>query len=468
MQNFTQGVIHYSSSFLSRLMNTGDSEKLSANESRYLKITNIASVITSILIIACIPVTLFHQNYTVSALLIADLLCLLTVIELNYLGHQKIASQTYLAAVNAFILLIAFSFGFQSGLHDFFYFTFLLPFLLFNLKDYRDIIAGGVMAITCYYIFQYAHPYFAAYNLSLTSQAIVYGGSVWIKFALLGAIIYTVANYSIKYQAQLTLANNELEEQAFALSRSRQDLEQFAYLISHDLKAPVRNISSFMKLLSNRYSEALPPDGREFVNMSLTGSERLAKQIDDMLSYYKIDRNLPPATEVDLNDAVKTISMELTSKLNEANATIIQDSGLPMLKGVHSNMIYHVFNHLIVNGIKFNANPEPEVKIDFAEAGDMIRFCIADNGIGIDKAHESKLFKMFKRLHTNDKFEGTGIGLAICKKIVTYYQGEIWFESEAGSGTSFYFTLPKHLVGPVMPKLTELTQQRQIIISKAA
>lgn len=318
------------------------------------------------------------------------------------------------------------------------------------------------------------------YN-SITEQMMAHSSTIWLKLISLGIVVYVLAYYNHRNESQLAVfdqklteanrkleeASQKLEEQAIELQRTNQDIEQLAYIISHDLKAPVRNISSFMKLLSTRYAAALPPDGREFVSMSLTGAERLGKQIDDMLSYCRVNRNLPPATDVDLNETVRTISMELSNKMAEVNASIIVERGLPLMKEVHPAMIYQVFQHLLSNGIKFNHNPSPEVRIDYADDGDKVRFSVSDNGIGIANGFENKLFQMFKRLHTQEKYEGNGIGLAICKKIITLYKGGIWYTSTEGRGTTFYFTLPKHLVGPAMPRLTHFTISKTFVPAAA-
>lgn len=266
---------------------------------------------------------------------------------------------------------------------------------------------------------------------------------------------------------ELARANRKIAEQAAALKRLNEDMEQLSYIISHDLKAPARNISSFMKLMAGRYSIMLPPDGQEFIKMSQSGSEKLAKQIDDVVSYCRVDRNLPPAADVDLNEVVKTICMEMKPRLDAANAEIRIERMLPALKDVHSAMIYKVIQNLVDNGIKFNTSANPVVKIDFNEEGDYVTFCVSDNGIGIQKGFESKLFQMFKRLHTADQFEGKGTGLALCKKILAFYNGTIRYESEAGAGTTFYFTLPKQLVGRELPGITEFVSQ-PVFVSTAA
>ena len=201
--------------------------------------------------------------------------------------------------------------------------------------------------------------------------------------------------------------------------------------------------------------------------MAQISSDRLGHQIDDMLLYCRVNRNLPPAADVDLNEVVRTISMELSAKMSEANAEIIVEKGLPLLKDVHAGMIYHVMQNLVANGIKFNHNPSPEVRIDYKEEAGKVCFSVSDNGIGIPAGFESKLFQLFKRLHTQDQFEGTGVGLALCKKIITFYKGEIWYQSQQGTGTTFYFTLPAQLVGHAMPKLPGLSIQVNVV-SRAA
>jgi light-regulated signal transduction histidine kinase (bacteriophytochrome) len=268
-----------------------------------------------------------------------------------------------------------------------------------------------------------------------------------MKFVLFGVAIYILSYYNFTTETELALTNKKLEEQAEELKRSNNDLEQFAAIISHDLKAPVRNVSSFMTLLIRRYGGALEPDALNFIELSKNSTDRMARQIDDLLAYSKLGRDLPATGIVDVNILIETIRVELGEKIRDKNAAIIVDRHLPILRNVHSSMVHHILQNLIANGVKFNTNERPEVRINCIEAIDKYVFCIRDNGIGIDGAFQDKLFQMFKRLHTDSEFEGTGIGLAVCKKIVEYYGGIIWLESKKGEGTCFYFSLPKTNVG---------------------
>jgi signal transduction histidine kinase len=394
-----------------------------------------------------IPFSVAQGNYMLALLQFIDTLFVVSVLWLNNRGYYTAARLAYMGVINSFVLINSCIIGYESKVHEFFYISYMVPFLLFRVKQYRAIATGVVMAVVFFYVYQYIYPFFTAYNLSVADQLVIFHINTWMKFILFGMAVYILAQYNYANEQELEALNMKLQEQTENLKRSNKDLEQFAYIVSHDLKAPVRNISSFMNLLLTRFSAGFPEGARDFVQMSKTSSDRLAKQIDDFLCYCRVDRNLPPAAPVDLDEMLTTIKMELNTKAHERNATITVARQLPVLNQVHSSMIYHVFQNLVANGIKFNTGDKPEVVVDYAINDKQVVFEVRDNGIGIDKAYESKLFQMFKRLHTNDQFEGTGIGLAVCKKIVTFYGGSITFESTPGQGTSFFVSLPASLVG---------------------
>jgi hypothetical protein len=227
------------------------------------------------------------------------------------------------------------------------------------------------------------------------------------------------------------------------LKRSNADLEQFAYVISHDLKTPVRNISCFMKLLSNKHGDTFNAEAREFVDFSLAGAKRMERLIDDVLAYSRIGRNLSSPTPVNINDVINTIRIEQQDKLTAVNGSINVIGELPVINSVHSSLMYHVLQNLIRNGLKFNRSANPIINISYTELKDHYQFAVEDNGIGISKDYAVQVFQMFKRLHNENEYDGTGIGLAICKKIVELYHGEIWYDGAEGKGTTFYFTIRK-------------------------
>ncbi len=264
-----------------------------------------------------------------------------------------------------------------------------------------------------------------------------------VQFILALTAVYQFVNYSRKAEDAVEESNEQISLQTKELKRSNADLEQFAYIISHDLKAPVRNISSFMNLLASKHGPAMTPEAREFINFSLTGSKRMERLIDDLLSYCRMGTNLSQPSQVNLNDTISTLKIELSDKLNATNGSIIVSKELPIMNKAHSTLMYHVFQNLITNGLKFNKSGKPEIDISWSETPEYYTFLVKDNGIGISKDYSKAIFQMFKRLHTENDYEGTGVGLSICKKIVEYYHGEIGFDSEIGKGTTFHFTIRK-------------------------
>jgi signal transduction histidine kinase len=429
--------------FLKRVLGIGVTDSIPPGEERYIRFTNIEALFT----LAGVAIYVFYSlcvgQYLLGLVQAANMMLALIVFWLNYKQHYKTARMVFLFTLNSIILFDASYIGPKSGIQDFFYISYTIPFLLFNVRDYKYIITGVLCAVFAYNAFPYVHPSFAAYNFDVATQLQISRMNSYVIFTLFGGAVYVLTYYNFKTEAKLEESNRKLEEQALELKRSNEDLEQFAYIISHDLKAPVRNISGFMGLLKRQLGEA-SDNTKELVDMSKQSAERLGKQIDDMLSYCKLDRNLPPVGVVDLNQMVRTIKMEMGEKVTEKNAEIIVERELPVLDDVHSSMLHHVFQNLIANGIKFNTG-KPEVRINYTELNGIFTFRVSDNGIGIPMEYKSKLFQMFKRLHTVNQFEGTGIGLAVCKKIVDYYHGEIWFESEPEKGTTFFFTLDKPL-----------------------
>ncbi len=457
----------YLKNLWNRLLAIGVGESVSQNEERYIRFTNLEAVLTVLGVTLYVIYSIYAGYYLLGALQATDALLGLLVLWLSYKQYHKSARMVFLFAINSIILINACFIGNKSGINGFFYISYIFPFLLFSLRDYKHIIAGVLFTIIAFSIYPLIYPHFTAYSPDVASQLTIFTINTWMMFILFGSAVYMLAYYNFIAENKLADTTKKLQEQAGELKRSNDDLEQFAYIISHDLKAPVRNISSFMNLLGKQFGEGSPKAAKEFVDMSKQSADRLVKQIDDMLSYCRVDRNLPPTAPVDLNLMVRTIQMELNERIKEKNAVIIVERELPVLDGVHSTMMHHVFQNLIVNAIKFNTGKNPEVRINYTKENSKLTFSVADNGIGIDAAYKSKLFQMFKRLHTAEQYEGTGIGLAVCKKIINFYHGEIWFESELNKGTTFLFTLNKPVVEVTQPVKSAIQQQLSVVLKAA-
>lgn len=235
-------------------------------------------------------------------------------------------------------------------------------------------------------------------------------------------------------------AERKLRETVEELQRSNADLRQFADVTAHDLQEPLRMITSYVQLLKRRYSDRLDSDADEFIDFAVGGAHRLQRLIDDLLTYSHLSATPNSLDEVDCQVALKkTLSvLELDPQRSEA---VVTYDFLPVVKA-HEAQLIRVFSNLVANAVKFRGPEQPRVHISARRrSGDWI-FSVKDNGIGIDPQYAERIFVIFKRLHGNNTYPGTGIGLAICKKIIENHGGRIWVESELGKGATFYFTIP--------------------------
>ena len=239
----------------------------------------------------------------------------------------------------------------------------------------------------------------------------------------------------------LTDQNNKITDQNQKLELKNEELQRFAYIASHDLKEPLRNIGSFATLLKRRFHGKLGNDADEYIDFITTNVSRMYALLHEVLMFSKLDNEEIELEWVDLNEVVKTVQETLRSKIMEQNVQFTS-ARMPMLKIHHSHMT-QLFQNIISNSIKYNDKENPIVEIGHTIGReDEFVFYIRDNGIGINMEFKERVFEIFKRLHGKNEYEGTGVGLAICKKIVNQYGGRIWVESEVGKGATFYFTLP--------------------------
>ncbi|MFK7771731.1 MAG: ATP-binding protein [Saprospiraceae bacterium] len=239
--------------------------------------------------------------------------------------------------------------------------------------------------------------------------------------------------------------NEEIKTKNCQLQSSNEDLQNFAYVASHDLKEPLRMIHSYTSLLKKRYNDLLDESGKEFIFYVTDAVKRMEIMLNDLLDYSRIDSRREENAAVDLRDVMLIVNSNLTKLLEEKNAKLIYDQEkFPVVNSSFSKMT-QLFQNLISNGIKFKGEQDPVVILDCKREADKFIFSIKDNGIGIALENQKKVFEMFKRLHTREEYEGTGIGLATCKKIIQKHGGNIWIESEEGEGTTFFFSMPTYV-----------------------
>ena len=241
-------------------------------------------------------------------------------------------------------------------------------------------------------------------------------------------------------------AQEDLEKQARDLKRSNEELESFAYIASHDLQEPLRMVASYLQLIERRYADKLDDAGHEFIHYAVDGAARMKNLINDLLAYSRVGTKGQPFEEVSLNSVVGRVCANLQRTVDE-NKAVITVGDLPEIMADERQMV-QVFQNLVGNGIKFHGEETPMIHIDAKQVAhprdnrDWVRITVQDNGIGIEEQYFERIFVIFQRLHTTTEYEGTGIGLAICKKIIERHGGEISVESEPGKGTKFICLLP--------------------------
>ena len=236
--------------------------------------------------------------------------------------------------------------------------------------------------------------------------------------------------------------NEDLQEQAKQLSISNSELERFAYVASHDLQEPLRMITSFLTQLEKKYSAIIDEKGKKYIGFAVDGAKRMRQIILDLLEYSKVGRTAELLETLDLNEIVGEVIILNRKKIEEKNA-VIESERLPIIRG-HRPPVLQVFQNLISNALKYSkSGTDCIVQIAVTEFEDHWQFTIRDNGIGIAEEYFEKIFIIFQRLHNKDEYSGTGVGLAVTRKIIESEGGRIWVESEEGIGSVFYFTMKK-------------------------
>ncbi len=251
-----------------------------------------------------------------------------------------------------------------------------------------------------------------------------------------------------KAEQKISSLNEELKANLFQsdelnreLERSNQDLQQFAYIVAHDLQAPLHTVASFVQLLQRRFREQLGEKGEVYTGQAIKGTKLMQRLLQDLLAFSRVGGGRLKLRPIPLGGVVDRVLLNLDKAINDHQAEIVVADHLPLVLADESQLL-HLLQNLVANGLKFRGPETPRLEIFSRDGlGEWI-VCVRDNGIGIDPRHSERIFQVFQRLHSRDKYEGTGIGLAICRKIVDRHGGRIWVESAPGEGATFCFSLP--------------------------
>ncbi|SFC00186.1 PAS domain S-box-containing protein [Halobiforma haloterrestris] len=283
----------------------------------------------------------------------------------------------------------------------------------------------------------------AALNGEQRSVELEYAGREWVLYAV------PITDNRGDVFAGVTMAHDiterkeyqrKLEKTIAQLEESNKRLEQFAYAASHDLQEPLRMVSSYLQLIENRYADALDEDGTEFLEFAIDGADRMRDMIDGLLAYSRVETQGEPIEPVELDPILEDVLADLQLRIEETDAEITTDP-LPRVEG-DASQLRQVFQNLLGNALEYSGDESPRVHVDAERRGDEWRISVHDEGIGIDPDDQESVFEVFNRLHSRDDHPGTGIGLALCQRIVERHDGEIWVDSEPGEGSTFSFTLP--------------------------
>ncbi|MEG3437843.1 ATP-binding protein [Pannus brasiliensis CCIBt3594] len=350
----------------------------------------------------------------------------------------------------------------EKNVHEEIFYTNSLPRLYADAGKYKDI-ASGLLAIPI------AKRNYVLWFRPEVIQTVNWGGDpgkaietvrvdgeirlgprksfeLWKETVRLKSLPWKAVEINAALELRKAIVNiilkqaDELARLARDLELSNAELKKFAYVASHDLQEPLNQVANYVQLLELRYRSALDEDALEFITFAVEGVSLMQTLIDDVLAYSKVDLQAAEFTTIDANEALEKALANLRGRIAENHAAITVDP-LPIVMADKTQLM-QLFQNLIGNAIKFRGRETPVIHISARREDEEWLFSVSDNGIGIDSRFFERIFIIFQRLHTRDEYPGTGMGLAICKKIIECHRGRIWVESEVGKGATFYFTIP--------------------------
>ncbi|MDZ7719064.1 MAG: ATP-binding protein [Balneolaceae bacterium] len=403
-------------------------------------------------VVAVVPGIYMAYITDLKGLIAVDFLAIFTILGIAFLPgltvyHRKLIFNGVLYVTSVTLLLYLGTVG--PGL---LYLLGITIFIVLSLDKKFGYLAVGLNTLICIVVgfmlyneignFYIMAEYGLGSWIAVSSNLVILSAITVLLIPILFEGLQNALVEENKLKSELEIEQKILGETLEELKSKNDELERFAYTISHDLKEPLRMVRSFMGLLDKKYAPQLDEKAKSYIYYAVDGSRRMTESIDDLLEYSRIGRMYTNAEKLDLNEVVEDVKKIFSGELDRMNAEI-NTAKLPVIEGVPITLKM-LFQNLISNALKYQPEGgKPNIEIGYKELDSHWQFFVKDNGIGIEQEYKEEIFRIFRRLHTNDQYSGTGMGLAICKKIVEQHGGEIWVESEEEVGSTFFFTVEK-------------------------
>ena len=323
---------------------------------------------------------------------------------------------------------------------------YIIPILLAGWIGSRQGILIVGIATTALLAYEFLDRHAAeGLGMSLVGLGMA-GGGLWLAVLL----VVSTSDHSLQEELEQRVAErtSQLRQVNQALEYSNEELQQFAYIASHDLQTPLRTISGFAQLLQRNYRDQLDQQAAEWLEYTVDGTQQMQTLISDLLAYSRLETRASQFEPTDLKEIFDGAVAMLGASIRESAARVTCSDSLPEVMGDHSQLL-QLFVNLIGNGIKYRSEEEPRVHVSAEAASEVWTLSVRDNGIGIEEPYREKVFEIFKRLHNPQQYPGTGIGLAVCRRVVHRHGGRIWVESVEPHGAVFKFTIPRQASNPL-------------------